>query len=443
MAGKKVVHLSATLKHRNRISITKLQKFVARQHISPSGDSDYSHFVLPLGAYQDELIRPIHFKEVNKMSSTNIKHDRDVEFSNYPLETHRNNEIDLLALLDVLWCAKKHIIGIALAFALLGVLATFLMPQKWTSQAVITPAEELQWNELQQTLMQLRVLDIDIGVDQKDIFNRFIKAFNSRALMQEYFMSSPQVMGQVKDANIDPLELQRAVVRLSDNMKAADSVKGKNDPELPYVAWNLSFTAPTAKDAQAVLQGYINYVAALVTKETLDTIRNTVALKTHFEKEKLMLDRVRLTNQRDIKIQRLNYSLEVANAAGIKRPVYSNGQVVNDDPDFSIALGADGIQEKLKIEKSLRDISDLNAELRNREFHLAELEKVSVKNVDFEPFKYQLAPSYPVKKDGPGKALIVVLAAMIGGMVACGFVLLRNAMVTRTLTPELTLEPSH
>lgn len=256
-------------------------------------------------------------------------------------------------------------------------------------------------------------------------------------------MSSPQVMGQVKDANIDPLELQRAVVRLSDNMKAADSVKGKNDPELPYIAWNLSFTAPTAKDAQAVLQGYINYVAALVTKETLDTIRNTVALKTHFEKEKLMLDRVRLTNQRDIKIQRLNYSLEVANAAGIKRPVYSNGQVVNDDPDFSIALGADGIQEKLKIEKSLRDISDLNAELRNREFHLAELEKVSVKNVDFEPFKYQLAPSYPVKKDGPGKALIVVLAAMIGGIVACGFVLLRNAMVTRTLTPELTLEPSH
>ena len=176
-----------------------------------------------------------------------------------PIQVNEFGEIDLLALLDVLWCAKKQIIGIALAFALLGVLATFLMPQKWTSQAVITPAEELQWNELEQTLMQLRVLDIDIGVDQKDIFNRFIKAFNSRALMQEYFMSSPQVMGQIKDANIDPMELQRAVVRLSDNMKAADSVKGKNDPELPYVAWNLSFTAPTAKDAQAVLQGYINY----------------------------------------------------------------------------------------------------------------------------------------------------------------------------------------
>jgi len=295
---------------------------------------------------------------------------------------------------------------------------------------------------LQQTLMQLRVLDIEVPISQPDVFNRFIKAFNSRALMQEYFMSSPEVMGQLKDADIDPQQLQRAVVALSDNMKAADNAKGKSDPELPYVSWNLSFTAPTAKDAQAVLQGYINYVAALVTKETLDSIRNTVALKTHFEKEKLMLDRVRLTNQRDIKIQRLNYSLEVANA-GIKRPVYSIGQVVNDDPDFSIALGADGIQEKLKIEKSLRDISDLNAELRNREFHLAELEKVSVKNVDFEPFKYQLAPSYPVKKDGPGKALIVVLAAIIGGMVACGFVLLRNAMVTRTLTPELTLEPSH
>ncbi|SQB21291.1 ferric enterobactin transport protein FepE [Citrobacter koseri] len=46
------------------------------------------------------------------------------------------------------------------------------------------------------------------------------------------------------------------------------------------------------------------------------------------------MDRVRLRNQLDANIQRLNYSLEIANAAGIKKPVYSNGQAVKDDPDF-------------------------------------------------------------------------------------------------------------
>ncbi|CAM7300530.1 hypothetical protein ESCOMM037M2_09105 [Escherichia coli] len=40
-------------------------------------------------------------------------------------------------------------------------------------------------------------------------------------------------------------------------------------------------------------------------------------------------------------------------------------------------------------------------------------------------------PSLPVKKDGPGKAIIVILSALIGGMVACGGVLLRYAMASR------------
>ncbi|MDF2779810.1 MAG: Ferric enterobactin transport protein fepE, partial [Enterobacteriaceae bacterium] len=167
------------------------------------------------------------------------------------------------------------------------------------------------------------------------------------------------------------------------------------------------------------------------------------ALKTRFEQEKLNLDRVRLTNQRDIKIQRLNYSLEVANAAGIKKPVYSNGQVVNDDPDFSITLGADGIQEKLRIEKSLKDIADLNADLRNREYHVEQLQKLNVKDIAFSPFKYQLTPSLPMKKDGQGKAILTVLMGLVGGIIACGVVLLRNAMLARSLPPvppEMVLE---
>ncbi|MEQ4629481.1 hypothetical protein ABN084_09385, partial [Escherichia coli] len=46
-------------------------------------------------------------------------------------------------------------------------------------------------------------------------------------------------------------------------------------------------------------------------------------------------------------------------------------------------------------------------------------------------FAPSLSPSLPVKKDGPGKAIIVILSALIGGMVACGGVLLRYAMASR------------
>ena len=198
----------------------------------------------------------------------------------------------------------------------------------------------------------------------------------------------------------------------------------------------MSFTAPLAEEAQAVLTGYIQYISDLTEKETLEDIRNKLAIKTSFEKERLEMDRVRLKNQLEANIQRLNYSLEIANAAGIKKPVYSNGQAVKDDPDFSISLGADGITRKLEIEKSVTDVAEINGELRNRQYHVEQLLSTNVNDVNFTPFKYQRSPSLPVKKDGPAKSMIIILAALLGGMIACGGVLLSHAMMHRKHNAE-------
>lgn len=45
-----------------------------------------------------------------------------------------------------------------------------------------------------------------------------------------------------------------------------------------------------------------------------------------------------------------------------------------------------------------------------------------------------------MKKDGPGKALIVMLAGILGGLFACGSVLLREAMLSRNPLPEPVAE---
>lgn len=365
------------------------------------------------------------------MSSLNIKQDNVSEFTGYPQPTANANEIDLVNLIEILWRARTKIIATVFAFACVGILVSFLLPQKWTSQAVVTPAEAVQWQGLENTLTKLRVLDMDISVSRDDVFNLFIKKFQSPSLLEEYLRSSPYVMAQLKGADIDEMELHQAIVRLSEKMKAVDTNQGKKNETSLYTAWTLSFTAPQAEEAQSVLKGYIQYISALVVKETLEDIRNKLSTKTSYEKERLEMDRVRLKNQLEANIQRLNYSLEIANAAGIKKPVYSNGQAVKDDPDFSISLGADGIERKLEIEKSVTDVAEINGELRNRQYHVEQLLAMNVGDVTFTPFKYQLSPSLPVKKDGPAKSMIVILAALLGGMVACGGVLLNYAMVSR------------
>ncbi|TKV21090.1 LPS O-antigen length regulator Wzz(fepE) [Citrobacter sp. TBCS-14] len=365
------------------------------------------------------------------MSSLKIKKDNDSELAAYPQTTVSGNEIDLFNLLEILWRARNKIIATVFAFACVGILVSFLLPQKWTSEAIVTPAEAVQWQGLENTLTSLRVLDMDINVSRDDVFNLFIKKFQSPSLLEEYLRSSPYVMDQLKGADIDEMNLHRAIARLSEKMKAVDANQGKKNETSLYTAWTLSFTAPLAEEAQAVLAGYIQFISDRVVKETLENIRNKLAIKTSFEKERLAMDRIRLKNQLDANIQRLNYSLEIANAAGIKKPVYSNGQAVKDDPDFSISLGADGIARKLEIEKSVTDVAEINGELRNRQYHVEQLLAMNVSDVKFSPFKYQLASSLPVKKDGPAKSMIVILAALLGGMTACGGTLLNYAMLSR------------
>ncbi|EDS4460599.1 LPS O-antigen length regulator [Salmonella enterica subsp. enterica serovar Braenderup] len=374
------------------------------------------------------------------MPSLNVKQEKNQSFAGYSLPPANSHEIDLFSLIEVLWQAKRSILATVFAFACVGLLLSFLLPQKWTSQAIVTPAESVQWQGLERTLTALRVLDMEVSVDRGSVFNLFIKKFSSPSLLEEYLRSSPYVMDQLKGAQIDEQDLHRAIVLLSEKMKAVDSNVGKKNETSLFTSWTLSFTAPTREEAQKVLAGYIQYISDIVVKETLENIRNQLEIKTRYEQEKLAMDRVRLKNQLDANIQRLHYSLEIANAAGIKRPVYSNGQAVKDDPDFSISLGADGISRKLEIEKGVTDVAEIDGDLRNRQYHVEQLAAMNVSDVKFTPFKYQLSPSLPVKKDGPGKAVIIILAALIGGMMACGGVLLRHAMVSRKMENALAID---
>lgn len=374
------------------------------------------------------------------MPSLNVKQEKHQSLAGYSLPPANSHEIDLFSLIEVLWQAKRRILATVFAFACVGLLLSFLLPQKWTSQAIVTPAESVQWQGLERTLTALRVLDMEVSVDRASVFNLFIKKFSSPPLLEEYLRSSPYVMDQLKGAQIDEQDLHRAIVVLSEKMKAVDSNAGKKNETSLFTSWTLSFTAPTREEAQKVLAGYIQYISDIVVKETLENIRNQLEIKTRYEQEKLAMDRVRLKNQLDANIQRLHYSLEIANAAGIKRPVYSNGQAVKDDPDFSISLGADGISRKLEIEKGVTDVAEIDGDLRNRQYHVEQLAAMNVSDVKFTPFKYQLSPSLPVKKDGPGKAIIIILAALIGGMMACGGVLLRHAMVSRKMENALAID---
>ena len=343
----------------------------------------------------------------------------------------RGDEIDLIEVINTLWCKRKSVFITTCVFIVVGLFVSFVYPYKWTSEAVIAPAESVSLAELERALTRLQVLDVDVKVNKDELFNLFIKEFKSTSLLEKYLHSSSRVKQLVRGKENDEGNLHRTVVALSEGMSAvSDNAGQKKNDAVPYTSWTLRFTALSAEDARDLLAGYINYVSETVVRTVVQNMRDRLIVKTEYESEKLAQDRVKLRNQLDAKIRRLSYSLEIASAAGIIKPPYSNGQAIKDDPDFPISLGVDGIRQKLEIEKSLEDIAEINGDLLNRQFMLDKLTRSRVEDIDFTPFSYQARPSLPVRYDGPGKLLTVMLFALAGCMVACGGVLLRQAMLS-------------
>ncbi|RPH27248.1 LPS O-antigen length regulator [Buttiauxella warmboldiae] len=365
------------------------------------------------------------------MSSIEMKPNQLENTSPYPLMATQHEEIDLLGLLSTLYAAKKQIVAITLLFALCGLAASFLLPQKWTSEAVVTPPENANIIELRRAIVNMTVLGVETNLDAISLYNLFLKKFGSQELREKFLATSPYVQTLLTSRHVDNSELYRAIVGVSQKFKAVDNSDPKKSDDTGYTSWTLSFTAPDAEDAQQVLQSYVEFIAGEVKKDVITNIKNAVELKVAFEKEKLALDRVNLENQHKVKLERLGYSLQVANAAGLAAPVYSSGQAVKDDPDYSVSLGANGLAEKLKIEQSIKDVAQLNPAIQNREHTLRVLAAINPGDINFQPYQFQMQPSLPLKKEGPGKALIIVLAALVGLMVAAGVVLVRSALSSR------------
>lgn len=363
--------------------------------------------------------------------STEARKESDLVFPGYPSATTSVNEIDLLELIALLWQSKKIILAVIFVFMLAGLSATWLIPEKWTSKAMVAPAEISQWSAFEKMLTIPEALEVDMKIGRDDIFRRFIQKFQSPVLREAYFTSLPAPLQLAADLEPDSLQFRILLQAASEKMKAVSSGNDRNGEKPSFAVWTLSYTDRHADTARMILNGYIQYVSDIVVREMIQDIRSAVALKTQQEKEQQKLARVHLANSHNADIQRLSHSLDIANSAGITKPLYDDESNKAKGVGYPLSLGAKGIEQKLALEKSIHNIEQLNADFQNRQYRIAQLEKFDIDETDFQPFYYQLPSTLPLYKEGPGKMLIVLAAALIGGVLACFSILLRQALVSR------------
>ncbi|WP_272689356.1 Wzz/FepE/Etk N-terminal domain-containing protein, partial [Providencia sp. PROV033] len=156
-------------------------------------------------------------EKTNLSSELKKQLEQDPQF-----KLQQNDEIDLMALIAVLFKNKLLIIIATVIVTALSIGVVKMLPQKWTSEAIIIPPTSEELKEVNEFSARLSALGMDVDLGSQRIYNEFIIQYRSK-VNQEAFVKSTdyfKAMLDKLDNKNDPLDVQRLVNRI-----IADSIK--------------------------------------------------------------------------------------------------------------------------------------------------------------------------------------------------------------------------
>lgn len=301
-----------------------------------------------------------------------------VENNNVSGQNHDPEQIDLIDLLVQLWRGKMTIIiSVIVAIALaIGYLA--VAKEKWTSTAIITQPDVGQiagYNNAMNVIYGQaapKVSDL-----QETLIGRFSSAFSALA--------------ETLDNQEEP-----------EKLTIEPSVKNQ---QLPLT---VSYVGQTAEGAQMKLAQYIQQVDDKVNQELEKDLKDNIALG-----RKNLQDSLRTQE-----------ALQYANQAQVTKPQIQQTQDVTQDTMF--LLGSEALESMIKHEATRPLVFSSNY-YQTRQ-NLLDIDNLDVDKLDIHAYRYVMKPTLPIRRDSPKKAITLILAVLLGGMVGAGIVLGRNAL---------------
>ena len=332
-----------------------------------------------------------------------------------------SDEIDLRALVLVLWRQKLLILIATALFSMGGIVYALTAHQVWVSQAEIKQPTLKETESLELNLNQLINAQVPVaaltGFEKKSLYEDFVNSFNSLNNKHHFLIEKGYLEVEAAKSGKTESKQKRQLLK-----KIAEGINAQALDKLSEEV-TLSFAADSAEEAKRRLEQYIAFIQqqeSMAKGKELDTIwQNRIkTLQTQFESAKM--DTLK---QLQDDILRTEYSLRIAQAAGIEAPV----QNLQSQGSLAIDLGARALAEKLNILKEIKNPEFMNPALGDLRLQLSSLQALQVETLPFQSFAYLASPSEPLSRDKPKRPLIVVLATLLGGMLGVGIVLVRHA----------------
>lgn len=317
-----------------------------------------------------------------------------VENNNMSGRSNEPEQIDLIDLIIQVWRGKVTIIICIIVAIALAVGYLAVAKEKWTSTAIITQPDAGQ------LATYTNAMSILYGQDApkvNDVQSGVIGRFNSA------FAALSETLGNQEEP---------------EKLTIDASVKGQ---PLPL---KVTYQATTAESAQKTLAQYIQQVDEAVSKEINADLAMSIKTRISDLEHSLEAQEKVAREQKALNIAQINQALSVAKQANIKLPKIQLTDQVS--PDTMFMLGSDALSSMVNNEAT-RPLTFSDNYYQTRQ-NLLSVKALKIDTGSIHAYRYVMKPTLPIRRDSPKRAITLILAALLGGMIGAGVVLGRNAL---------------
>ncbi|MDX7989013.1 ECA polysaccharide chain length modulation protein [Xenorhabdus sp. 12] len=331
-------------------------------------------------------------------------------------------ELDIRGLCHALWRGKIWIIALAIIFAAVALLASYLMPQKWSATAITDLPTTNNLGSYYSQQQFLRNLDTHINASPETqlptisdgAYKEFMTQVSAYDTRREFWLHSDYYKQRREGREkADAVLLENLIndikITRSDDKKALDD--------------SIKLTAETAADANQLLRQYIAFANQRASTHLNNEIKGAWLTRTQSMKALVKRQEIVAKAVYGRELNVLQQSLKVAEKQGIHRN-QTNIPIEELPESKMFMLGTPLLQAQIEtLEATGPDYSidyDQNIAM------LATLNVGPTLQNTFQTYRYLRTPEEPVNRDSPRRIFMMVMWGAIGMLVGAGVALVKR-----------------
>lgn len=350
--------------------------------------------------------------------------------------SHQPDEVDITKLLCQLWNSKRVIATITSLVLVLAVAYLSLVKPTYQSQsiAVAPPAAALQRYNLVAYLAhtespthneasdkkekEVLVASLIQPIDTEDVYNAFQQSLKSQALLQTFFTQHYLPYFQ---PNATALEKEQLFERFTKQLHIKTPKPDSNEFE--------SVVTLTLNDAELTAKWVNDYVAMALEVSRTQLLNNlNVQRNEHIRaiESRIAVLRDQAVIDNINRISRIRDAMNIAKSIDLAHPSSSGNLITSYSGETMYLRGYQALAAELELHENRQDFDPYIEDLPLLQQQLDMIQRSVMPGSEFVTAQVDLSAITPINPIAPKKALILVIAAVLGFMLACMWVLLRD-----------------